>query len=157
MTYKGKQYSKDSRISEDGKVSYWKCRFLSKIKCPGRVIYNSDLCSITKEVPHNEKDHSDRLIVSTMGTSDNTITYSKSLKKRTLLHYQGYKYSLHHSSVDGRKRWRCCSGRKKFCPGYLYTKNGIMDGQVREHNHLPQDLPPVDRPKENRMISNLFL
>merc|ERR1719357_1310211 len=105
MTYKGKQYRKESRTSKDGKVSYWSCRFQRKLKCPGRVIYNSNLCSIIKEIAHNEKDHSDRLIASTMGTSDNTITYSKSKFKNPLLHFQGYKYSLKLSSVDSRKKW----------------------------------------------------
>ena len=75
-------------------------------------------------LPHNEKDHSDRLIASTMGTSDNTITYSKSKFKNPLLHYQGYKYSLKLSSVDGRKRWQCSNSRKK-CP--VRTANRCAD------------------------------
>ena len=156
MTYKDKKYTLGGK-RKDGKVSYWQCRFQRKLKCPGRVIYNSDLCSITKEVPHNEKDHSDRLIASTMGTSDNTITYSKSLKKRTLLHYQGYKYFQEKTLIGGKINWRCINQKQKKCKGHLHTKNGTIHGHVREHSHLPEDLPPVDRPKENRMISNLFL
>jgi len=155
MTYKDMQYSFHSFKEND--ESLWQCRRQSRLQCKGRVYYSSKESCVIKEFPHNDKDHtSERLIPSTMGTDDTTMRYSKTRRKNTVLHYRGYEYTQQRKSVDGKIRWQCRDHGKKKCNGWLYTKNGHIDGQVNEHCHLPQDLPPVEKPKSGRMISSLF-
>ena len=156
MTYKGTQYSFKSYLRQQ-KVSSWQCRRHVALKCPGYIQLCNKTAAVIKEIPHNDQDHSERLKVSTMGTGDTSIKYSKTRRKNPVLHYQGYEYVKHsRKSSDGRVRWNCRYQRSKKCKGYLYTKNGQIDGQVQEHSHLPADLPPVDKPKSDRMISSLF-
>ena len=112
--------------------------------------------TVIKEVPHNDKDHSERLIVSTMGTDDTSIKYSKTIQKTPVLHFRGYEYLKARVTKDGRVRWQCRYQPKKKCRGFVYLKNGQIDGQASEHNHLPSDLPPVEKPQSDRMISSLF-
>ena len=155
MTYKGMQYS-FQRYFKVKDVSCWTCRRKFKSKCRGQVFFSSKRSCVIKEVTHNDKDHTDRLIPSTMGTNDTSIRYSKTKRKTPVMHYCGYEYTIHRRSVDGKIRWQCREHMKKKCKGWVYTKNGHIDGQVREHNHLPPDLPPVDKPEGDRMISSLF-
>ena len=157
MTYKGKQYSFHSRSRSNRYTSFWRCRRKEKLKCPGRLHFSSKTNTVLKELPHNDSDHNERLKVSTMGTDDQVIRYSKSLQKKTVLHYQGYHYVQDKKQPYGKVRWFCRYQPQKKCQGYLHTKDGFLYGDVREHNHLPQDLPPVGRSEGNRMISSLFL
>jgi len=155
MTYKGIQYSFLLYIRKK-EVSYWQCRKKNTLKCRGYIHLCNKTTTVIKEVAHNDKDHSERLKASTMGTDDTSIKYSKTQRKNPVLHFQGYEYVKHRVTVDGRVKWRCRDCIKKKCKGYVYTKNGQIDGQVQEHNHLPSDLPPVEKPKSDRMISSLF-
>jgi len=155
MTYKGYQYSFKS-FSTNQKVSYWQCRRHGTLKCHGLIHLCKKTTSVIKEIAHNDKDHTERLIASTMGTVDTSIRYSKTRVKTPVLHFQGYEYVKDRVSSDGRVRWKCRYLKQKKCKGYLLTKNGQIDGQVQEHSHLPTDLPPVDKPKSDRMISSLF-
>ena len=84
------------------------------------------------------------------------LEYSKTQRKTPVLHFRGYEYGKHKVTVDGRVRWKCRYQKQKKCRGYVYTKNGQIDGQAREHSHLPTDLPPVEKPKSDRMLSSLF-
>ena len=155
MTYKGKQYSFVKK-SRNEQVSYWHCRRLRKLKCHGLLHLCNKTFTVIKEVPHNDKDHSERLKVSTMGTDDTSIKYSRTSKKNPVLHFQGYEYVRKKVTPDGRQCWRCRCQKQKICGGYVYTKNGQIDGQASEHSHLPTDLPPVEKPKSDRMLSSLF-
>jgi len=156
MTYKGIQYCFNS-YSRNNQVSHWQCRRRNKLKCNGWIHLCNKTTTVIKEIPHNDKDHSERLKVSTMGTDDTTIKYSKTRMKNPVLHFRGYEYlKAGRNPPDGRVRWQCRYVNQKKCPGNLYTKAGFIDGQVREHSHLPTDLPPVEKPKSDRMISNLF-
>ena len=155
MTYKEIQYSFQRYLKND--LSYWQCRRNIKLKCKGYVHFCSKTSKIVKEMPHNDQDHSDRLIPSTLGTNDTSIRYSKSLKKTPVLHFCGYEYTKYRTTVDGRVRWQCRVFRKKECKGYVYTKDGQIHGQVREHSHLPADLPPIEKSKNDRMLSSLFI
>ena len=156
MTYNGLQYCLNRHLKSDN-VSSWLCRRRWKLDCHGYLYLCNKTSKVIKEVPHNDKDHSERLKASTMGTDDNSIKYSKTRRKNPVLHYQGYEYVKHsRKSSDGRVRWNCRYQRSKKCKGYLYTKNGQIDGLVQEHDHLPPDLPPVDKPKSDRMVSSLF-
>ena len=155
MTYKGKQYNFNG-YNRNHQVSNWRCRRQRKLKCHGFIQMCNKTTRVIKEVPHNDKDHSERLKASTMGTDDTSIKYSKTQRKTPVLHFRGYEYVKHIVTVDGRVKWRCRDCVKKKFKGYVYTKNGQIDGQVQEHNHLPSDLPPVEKPKSDRMISSLF-
>ena len=112
--------------------------------------------TVIKEVPHNDQDHSERLKVSTTGTDDTSIKYSKTSRKNPVLHFQGYEYTKERVTIDGRVRWQCRDHKKKKCRGFVLTKDGQIDGQAREHSHLATDLPPVEKPKSDRMLSSLF-
>ena len=155
MTYKEIQYS-FQRYLKNG-VSFWQCRRNVKLKCKGYVHFCNKTSKIVKEMPHNDQDHSDRLIPSTLGTNDTSIRYPKSLMKTPVLHFCGYEYTKYRTTVDGRVRWQCRVFRKKECKGYVYTKDGQIDGQVREHSHLPADLPPIEKSTNDRMLSSLFI
>ena len=155
MTYKGMQYCFKTYLTNKD-VSSWQCRRHGKLKCNGFVHYSSEKRRVVKERPHNDEDHTGRLIPSTMGTDDSSITYSKTLRKKPVMHFRGYEYTIDRRKVDGSMRWQCRDHFRKKCKGYLYTKNGHIDGQVQEHSHLPSDLPPVEKPKSDRMISSLF-
>merc|ERR1719259_1532717 len=149
MTYNGLQYCLNRNLKGDN-VSTWLCRRGRTLKCHGYIYLCNKTTKVIKEVPHNDKDHSERLKASTMGTDDNSVKYSKTQQKTPVLHYQGYEYVKHTTkSSDGRVRWCCRYARKKKCNGFLLTKNGQIHGQVREHSHLPTDLPPVDKPKSD--------
>ena len=156
MTYKGKQYC-FLKYVRNQQESYWQCRRQKTLNCHGRIHLNNRTTTVIKEIPHNDKDHTEILKVSTMGTDDTSITYSKTIRKNPVLHFQGYEYVKQNTvTIDGRQRWRCRYQIQKKCPGHLYTKAGLIDGQVSEHSHLPSDLPPVEKPKSDRMLSSLF-
>ena len=156
MTYKGIQYS-FKHFLRNQQVSFWHCRRHNKLNCNGNIHLCNKTTTVIKEVPHNDKDHSQRLKASTMGTDDTSIKYSKTIRKSPVLHFQGYEYvKAGRVTLDGRVVWRCRYQKQKKCIGFLVTKNGQIDGQVQEHSHLPTDLPPVDKPKSDRMISSLF-
>ena len=155
MTYKGKQYNFQGYTRKQ-EVSYWQCRKQPSLKCRGYIHLCNKTITVIKEVAHNDKDHSERLKASTMGTDDTSIKYSKTQKKTPVLHFRGYEYTKDSVTKDGRVRWRCRYQTQKKCLGFVYTKNGQIDGQAREHSHLPSDLPPVEKPKSDRMLSSLF-
>ena len=156
MTYNGLQYCLKNHL-KNGNVSSWICRRKAKLNCHGYLHFNNKTGTVTKEIPHNDKDHSERFRASTMGTNDTSIKFSKTRRKTPVLHYQGYEYlDSCRVTPDGRVRWSCRYAKKKKCKGFLLTKNGQIHGQVQEHSHLPTDLPPVERPKSDRMISSLF-
>merc|ERR1719293_435290 len=155
MTYKGIQYSFLLYIRKK-EVSYWQCRKQNTLKCRGYIHLCNKTTTVIKEVAHNDKDHSERLNVSTMGTDDTSIKYSKTRKKQPVLHFRGYEYLKARVTKDGRVRWQCRYQPRKKCRGFVYFKNGQIDGQASEHNHLPSDLPPVEKPQSDRMISSLF-
>jgi len=155
MTYKGKQYN-FKRFQKSG-LALWVCRKTSSLKCYGTVHFNGKTGMIMKENPHNDKDHTDKVTFSS-GSGETAITYSKSREKTPVLHYQGYEYTKFiETSIDGRVRWRCRQKDSKKCKGFLWTRNGHIDGLCREHTHLPPDQPPVETPKSDRMLSSLFL
>jgi len=155
LTYKGKQYT-FLKILKNG-VLFWRCRRHSKLKCHGFIHFCKNSSMVLKENPHNEKDHSEQFSI---GTGETAVTYSKSRQKEPVLHYQGYEYLRHKGkgsvSVDGRVNWRCRQINQMKCKGNLWMRNGQVDGQVREHSHLPPDQAPVDKPKSDRMLSSLF-
>ena len=155
MTYKGKQYN-FHEYSRNNQVSSWKCRRAGGLKCHGRLQLCNETTSVIKEIPHNDKDHSAKLKASTMGTDDTSIKYSKTRKKQPVLHFRGYEYLKTGKNPPGRQSWRCRYQKQKKCLSYVYTKNGQIDGQASEHSHLPTDLPPVEKPKSDRMLSSLF-
>ena len=51
-------------------------------------------------------------------------------------------------SVDGRVSRRCRQYKQKNCKGFVWMRDGHIDGLVREHSHLPPDQPPVEIPKK---------
>ena len=128
------------------------------LNCKGYLHLCNKTTTVIKETPHNDKDHSERLIPSTMGTDDTSVTYSKTRMKNPVLHYRGYEYVKTSKKItpDGRMKWECRYHTQKKCPGFVNTKDGHIDGQVREHSHLPSDLAPVEKPKSDRMLSSLF-
>merc|ERR1711963_799702 len=102
MTYKNMQYGFAMHLKNE--VSKWKCRKRSTLKCNGYVHFSNKTRTIIKEIPHNDKKHSTRLIPSTLGTDDATIWYSRSLLNTPILHFCGYEYRLDQKTVDGRIR-----------------------------------------------------
>ena len=109
------------------------------------------------------------MAVSSMGTDDYEIKYSKSRKGCQVLHYRGYEYLMHRwpkrkgknivnqpLSDDGRQRWTCRIHAQKRCRGHLFTRNGQLVSQVKEHTHLPVDTNPREKAEANKMVSPLF-
>ena len=149
MTYKNMQYRFTRYLKSE--VSVWMCRKSRTLKCYGYVYFCSKTSTIIKERPHNDKKHSTRFIPSTLGTDDSTIWYSRSLLNTPILHFCGYEYTLDRKTVDGRIRWQCRVSTKKNCRGYVYTKSGRIDGQAREHSHLPVNQPLTEKSKNDRI------
>jgi len=153
MTYKDFEHSLQYKV-KNGK-QYWWCRFSKTLKCSGHVHFLNG--KVVKFIPHNHESHVGKMKVSTMGTSDMTVRYSKSIRKTLVLHYQGYEYTKMRNTTDGRVRWHCRWQSRLKCHGCVYTKNGNIDGHAREHNHLPPNIAPVVKPSENTMVSPMFL
>jgi len=157
LTYKDFQYSKVAKIM-DG-ATFWLCRFNKNLKCLGYVHFKDG--KVTKSKGHNHEPSVGkirfRLDISTMGTSDTTIRYSKSRAKRDVLHFCGYEYLNRCNTIDGRIRWICRQHIQKNCKGFVYTRNGQIDGVVREHSHLPINDQPAEKKDENKMLSSLLL
>merc|ERR1719259_1377615 len=102
MTHKGIQYC-FRKFTRKQQNSLWQCRRHSALKCHGYIHLCNKTTRVIKEVPHNDKDHTERLKASTMGTDDNSVKYSKTQQKTPVLHYQGYEYVKHSKkSSDGR-------------------------------------------------------
>ena len=61
---------------------------------------------------------------------------------RPVLHFQGYEY-LKERTSNGRVKWRCRRRKKQgiisHCNGFVWIKNGNIDGLPGEHTHLPPD------------------
>ena len=88
MTYKGIQYSFLLYIRKK-EVSYWQCRKKNMLKCCGYIHLCNKTTTVIKEVAHNDKDHSERLKASTMGTDDTSIKYSKTIRKNPSFAFPG--------------------------------------------------------------------
>merc|ERR1719259_950158 len=116
MTYNGLQYCLNRNLKGDN-VSTWLCRRGRTLKCHGYIYLCNKTTRVIKEVPHNDKDHSERLKASTMGTDDTSIRYSKSKVKTTVLHFCGYQYLMQRCCIDGKIRWQCRYVRQKRCKG----------------------------------------
>jgi len=154
LSYKDFQYTKISAKLKNG-VSFWLCRFNRKFKCKGYLHFKDGNVTTFKE--HNHHPLFGKMEISTMGTSDTTVNYSKTRRKCDVLHFRGYEYVKQCRTVDGRVSWLCRQRKPKKCKGFVYTRNGQIDGYVREHSHLPINIQPAEKPDENKMVSPLFL
>jgi len=79
--------------------------------------------------------------------------------KKPVLHYRGYAYLKARVNKKNQQEWVCRFRLKnsKRCPGYIYTSEGQVVGEGREHNHLPPDVKPQVTEDGNRMLTPLFL
>merc|ERR1711974_426602 len=110
---------------------------------------------VAKFTEHNHEPSAGKMEISTMGTSDTTLRYSKNKIKGEVLHFFGYEYLKRYKTNDGRILWKCRQHKPKNCKGFVYTRNGQIDGYVREHSHLPINNQPAEKPDENKMVSPL--
>jgi len=138
----------------------WVCRYTGNSLCKGcpgaiTICWKSGKVMSVKE--HSHPSDVGKMEVSTMGTSDSTIRYSKSQRGAPVLHYQGYEYVQHRKDENAKIMWLCRYQRQKKCKGYLHTKAGVVISQVREHSHLPVNSNPKEKLQDNKMISPLFL
>jgi len=161
ITYAGYDYSThfNMKALTTGALR-WKCRYQGNPLCKGcpgaiYVCWKNGRVMSVKE--HSHPSDVGKMEVSSMGTSDSTIRYSKSRCGTPVLHYQGYEYSQHRKDENAKIMWVCRHRRQKTCKGYLHTKAGVVISAVREHSHLPIITNPQEKEESNKMISPLFL
>jgi len=145
---------------ENNGMIRWTCRYHGHPLCKGcsgtiKVCWKSGKVMSAKEHSH-PSEVGKKMEVSTMGTSDSTIRYSKSQRGAPVLHYQGYEYTQR-KKAGNEIIWYCRYQKPKKCKGHLHTKAGVVIGNVREHSHLPVDTNPQEKEESNKMISPLFL
>jgi len=119
LNYKEFQYSKDGAKMGKG-TTYWKCRFHSKLKCCGYLHLKDGKVKKLKE--HTHEASVGKMEISSMGTSDTTLRYSKTRMKGEVLHFRGYEYILQRRIIDGRVNWFCRQRQKKVQRFSLHKK-----------------------------------
>jgi len=159
LTHDGYEYNLARKPKDVGRIS-WMCRYRKGPLCKGCIGALSVCWKSGKVISAREHSHPSNVgkkVISSMGTSDSIIRYSKSLRGAPVLHYQGYEYTKHREK-NAKYQWRCRQRIAKKCKGYLLTNtSGILISQVAEHSHLPININPQEKEQDNTMTSPLFL
>jgi len=166
-----KDYDHNFQRMKKGEVADFMCayRHSSCKGCQGAVVVNWKTGKVLTFKNHSHASSIGKMAVSSMGTDDHDIKYSRSLRGAQVLHYRGYEYLTQRwtkgyggnkvrqpLSDDGRQRWACRQQVKMKCQGHLFTRNGQLVGDVKEHTHLPVDTNPRVKAEANKMVTPLF-
>jgi len=147
LTYKKFQYC----IISPKWDFYWQCHFHTKLKCPGSLHLKEG--KATKFQPHTHESSAGKMEISTMGTSDTTLRYSRTQRKRDICYI----------FVD----MNISQNLKLLMVGPIGIAGNITKKSVKvlctqemetsEHSHLPINMQPAEKREDNKMLSQLFL